>query len=184
MSIDYFGQKLVFCSMFVLFTKLSKLERKQNKQRVNSVQIVSKQGEPIGRLPKDLPDPFRRCRPPYSVPRIGLVQVAYPYSPTGLPERIGVSYGIVGLYEWIGSGYTKGYTSSTKGQVGYTKGQVRYPYGSIGVVLYIMSYPRGYITYPKVLQCNKKQQFVYPFGYIIIPYCIIYLVITDSQPIQ
>jgi len=41
--------------------------------------------------------------------------VDYPYSPTGLPERIGVSYGIVGLYEWVDRVYTKGYTSSTKG---------------------------------------------------------------------
>jgi len=43
-----------------------------------------------------------------------------------------------------------------------------------------MNYTKGYITYPKVLQCNKMYSFVYPFGYIIIPYCIIYLVITDS----
>ena len=143
MSIDYLVQKLMFCSMFVLFTNWSKLERKQNKQRVNSGQIVSKQGEPIGQVGWVLERPKTHSTGLFSGCRIGLVQVAYPYSPTGLPERIGVSYGIVGLYEWIGLGYIKGYTSSTKGQVSYTKGQVMYPYGQGGGCINIMYHTEG-----------------------------------------
>ena len=76
MSIDYFGQKLAVCSIFVLFTKRSKLERKQNKQRVNSRQTVSKQGEPIARVPQVLENQKRTLRAYFR----GVGQVQYRFA--------------------------------------------------------------------------------------------------------
>ena len=167
--------------MFVLFTNWSKLERKQNKQRVNSGQTVSKQGEPIARVLPYLKFAFGVLGAFFG----GVGQVK-----DRLAIRIPPQY-----IQKDRVSYSKG-QDYTNGQIVYIPKDIRLVQrdrqaipkdrlgshrGDRGWCINIMNYTKGYITYPKASQCNKKQYFAYPFGYIIIPYCIIYLVITDSQ---
>ena len=101
------------CSFDQLVKTRTKLEQIGDKQRVNSRQIGGKLCWLVT-LPENR---FRLSAGLFSGCRIGEGQMSYPYSPDVYPMGQVQLYERIGLYDWIGRVYTKGYRAIRKDSV-------------------------------------------------------------------